>query len=154
MKNTISVLLREWISGKTLATGIRAGIIGAVTDDVFLLIAGAASWPATYQWIASGLVGKVAYSSMGYAALGILMHVLISIAWGLLFSVVSRPLPLLRRRPVWSGIFYGLFVFALMQLVTAAAHLWSAPSGSILAILIISHTLFFGLPIALYVSRD
>src|ERR1700680_702340 len=134
--------------------GIVAGLIAGTTVELFLFATHAAVWPGTYQWIASGLIGKVAFTSASYVWLGLSLHALVSLGWGLIYAALAQRLAILIDRPTISGLLYGLIVFVAMQILTMFSHIWAAPSSpTVLAIYITGHAVFFGLPTALYVAN-
>ena len=70
----------------------------------------------------------------------------------------SRPAAAFRvaalgARPVRSGLAYGVVVYAGMQLLLAVVGAFHAPTPSTLALALVDHTVFFGLPVALVVAR-
>lgn len=132
---------------------IIAGLIAGTTVELFLFITHVASWPATYQWIASGVIGKTAFTSTSYAWLGLSLHGVISIVWASIFVAGAKRLPVLVEMPVLFGLLYGVIVFIGMQIVTMIAKIWAPPSAALLTIFLIDHIVFFGLPVALYVAR-
>jgi hypothetical protein len=139
--------------------GIIAGLGGGVAIDLYLIatvvvISHSATLVEFYQFVASGAIGPAAYheGSAG-ALLGLGVHLIVSIAWGIGFAYLAVQTPQLRSRPIVSGIAFGLLVMVAMQLVEVAANIYRIPDATALINGIIAHTLFFGLPVALVVSR-
>jgi hypothetical protein len=124
------------------AATINAGIRGVSPDRVF-------------HYIASGLIGRDASYNGGAATivLGILLHY--TIAFGVVagFFLLSRNFPVLLRRPVISGMLYGIVVyFAMGYLIVPLSAVPKIPfsfSGMITGIVI--HMFCVGLPAALVV---
>jgi hypothetical protein len=141
------------IGGRGVRAALAAGLVGAVTVEVYLFAVGLASWPGTYQWIASALAGKAAYASMAYAWLGVAIHVGVSVGWALGWAFVGRAWPRLHARPVGWGLAYGLVVLAAMQGVAAASGIWAPPTLTQLAHYVLDHALFFGAPLAIVFGR-
>lgn len=134
--------------------GIVAGLIAGVIVDAFLFATGTLTWPASYNFIASAVAGKAALASTAFVPLGILVHFSISAGWGALFGVSARRFPQSIAHPTIGGIIFGLVVTIGMQLLLAAAGMWHAPhSAGQLIVTLAAHTIFFGVPIAWYVSR-
>jgi asparagine N-glycosylation enzyme membrane subunit Stt3 len=134
--------------------GIAAGLIAGAIADAFLFATGVLSWPQSYEFIASALVGRAALASTAYVPLGIAIHFAISAAWGAAFALTAQRYPQLIGRPIVSGLVFGLVVMIVMQLLLMLNGMWHAPqSGGQLVVSIVSHTAFFGLPIAWYVER-
>jgi hypothetical protein len=81
-----------------------------------------------FRFIASGLIGPAAaQTGSGPVVLGVLLHYFIALAWTAVFFVASEKLLILRRRPVISGLVYGVIVYLFMNLVVLP--LSSIPPG-------------------------
>jgi hypothetical protein len=132
---------------------VTAGLLGGVVVDLFLILVRAVPFPGVYQFIASNLVGPVAFTSSSYIALGLVMHFLISIAFALAYSFVAERARALIEHPTLWGAIFGLAVFAVMQVVLGAAHTAQPPSVKGILIGLVSHIVFFGLPVAWYIAR-
>ena|SRR5450631_819787 len=132
---------------------VTAGLLGGVIVDLFLILARVAPFPGVYQFIASTLVGPVAFTSGSYIALGVVMHFLISISFALAYAFVAERSRALLEQPALWGAIFGLAVYAVMQTVLAVAHAAQPFSLKGLAIGLISHIVFFGLPVAFYIAR-
>lgn len=72
-----------------------------------------------FQYIASGLLGISKAHALGAesVALGVVMHYCIAMSWTVVFYLLSQRFAVLVRRPVISGLIYGLFVYLFMNLV-------------------------------------
>jgi len=139
--------------------GIVAGLVGAVTIDVCLfgaqLLEGApaSAVVATYVFIASAMLGPAAYANPGAAAIGIAMHVAVAIGWALGYVYLVRTQPQLLTRPIISGAAFGLVVWICMQVVLITAGLYHRASDPrALAVQLLAHIVFYGIPVALIVS--
>jgi hypothetical protein len=108
------------------------------------------------QSIASGLLGKAAYSGgLVTAWLGVLLHYAIMSVIALVFVIVSQRLDFLIRRPLLAGAAFGLVVFGVMTYVVvplSASPIKSPPPLRVLEGLLI-HMVCVGLPISLAASR-
>jgi uncharacterized membrane protein YagU involved in acid resistance len=132
------------------------GLAGGALDILFAISFAAYNGiPAMrlLQSVASGLLGKDAYTGgIGSAALGLLLHFAMAMAFAGAFVLASHRLPLLIRRPLIFGGLFGVAVFLFMRLVVLP---WSAfphpvsfkPLATTLDLL--SHVFLFGIPIAL-----
>jgi len=132
---------------------IAAGIIGGIIVDLFLVLTRNAPFPGVYMFISSGLVGAVAFSSPWYIALGILLHLLISIVWAAIYATIF--LRLIPKLPWWgNATIFGVVVMLGMQGVLLGKHLEPAfPAGTALLTNLIAHVVFFAFPVA-YVLRN
>jgi hypothetical protein len=136
-----------------LSRAVTAGFIGGVVVDLFLILTRISPFPGLYQFIASTLVGPVAFTSSAYIALGLVMHFLISIAFALAYSFVADRVHALLEHPTLWGAIFGVAVYAVMQVVLNVAHAAQPLSVEGVVVGLISHIVFFGLPVAWYVAR-
>jgi hypothetical protein len=132
---------------------IIAGFLGGVLVDLFLILIRVAPFPGVYQFIASTLVGPVAFTSSAYIALGLVMHFLISIVFALAYAFIASRSRALLDQPIAWGAIFGLAVYAVMEVVLSLAHAAQPPSVKGVVIGLIAHVVFFGLPVALYIAR-
>lgn len=138
-----------------LATAIAAGTLGGILVDGFLIVANHMNPIQLWQFVASGLVGATAFTAPSYAALGLLMHFAISIAFGIVYVYAATVLPALLRHPTASGLVYGLLVMAFMTAILSIRHLTPATlDARTLIVSLVDHTVFFGLPIAWFTARS
>ena len=139
-----------------IPAGIVAGIIGAVVIDLYLMLTLRVGPAGLFQWVASNFHGEGAAAAMPGAALqGAAVQLVVAIVWGAVYAALAQSgRPALVNRPVMSGLLYGIAVFVIMQAVQVLARHYSPPNlhWGIFAREVIGHALFFGVPIALYVS--
>jgi len=138
--------------------GLIAGTLDITDSLIFNALRGIT--PAmVFRYIASGLIGLSAAVHWGLAAvaMGVVLHYLIALAWAAIFFAASRKFALLIRRPVISGLLYGLGVYLFMNLVllplsnvpnTRHAISLASRINGVLAVVI-----FIGLTISLLVRR-
>jgi hypothetical protein len=108
------------------------------------------------QSIAAGLMGASAFKGgLRTAALGLLLHFLIAFVAAAVYYAASRRLEVLLRRPVLSGLLYGVAVYVVMNhVVVPLSAIGRRPFVPALAVIIVVvHMVCVGLPIALVVSR-
>jgi uncharacterized membrane protein YagU involved in acid resistance len=104
------------------------------------------------QTVASGALGNAAFSGgVSTAALGLALHFALSYLWAAIFLIATWRIPVLARRPLISGIGFGVVVFLTMRLVVLPLSAFPfpvtfKPLGSVLDLL--SHMCLFGFPIA------
>jgi hypothetical protein len=129
---------------RTYGAGLVAGIVAGVAMAMYAMVAG-----ATYQdsgfftplyHIASTFIeptametsmqqamgGDLYYFSAGPAIVGLVVHMMVAIAFGLIFAIVVRSLRLHGAPAPAVGVVYGLAVFAVMSVIVlpAAANLF------------------------------
>ncbi len=129
------------------------------------LIAGALDLTSafiTYGWgvpraIAGGLLGPMAlHGGTGTYVLGVLLHFFIACSAAAVYYAVSRVLGFMTEHAVVCGLFYGIAIFLVMNLVVLPLSALHAKGPYRLAGLIqglLVHMILIGLPIALSVKR-
>ena len=141
---------------------LRIGLVAGTLDitDAFVFNAFRHITPVmVLQYIASGLKGGASFDSgLASVALGVVLHYLIALSWTVIFFMASRRFPILVRRPVVSGLLYGIAVYLCMNIIvlplsrvppsTAAMTLASRING-VLAVMFC-----IGLTISLLVRRE
>ena len=144
-------------SRAALISGVTAGLIGGVTIDAFLIAlrTGIEHQPVLSLWtyIASAALGTNAFSMPAAPLLGFLMHFAISAGWGAGYAYLLPQTPQLLRHPLISGSVYGLIVYIMMQLLLLANGMAQPINQLTLAIGLIAHIVFFGIPVALIAPR-
>jgi len=139
--------------------GLVAGIAGGVLIQLFLFAAQlAGGTPAGklaggFAFIAAALMGPSAYTNPAAVPIGIVLHFCVSIGWALGYVYLVRTQPQLLTRPLISGAGFGLMVYIFMQIVLLTAGEYHRPAPGALATQLIAHIVFFGIPVALIVSR-
>jgi hypothetical protein len=109
--------------------------------------------------IASGLIGEKSFDGgMRTAGLGLALHFLIAFSAAAVFYAASRKLGILTRRPVASGIAYGVAVYVVMQCIVIPLSNYHPVAFSLFntTVAIATHMVCVGLPISLtvyYFSR-
>lgn len=115
-----------------------------------------------FRGIATGLLGReaaITNGGTGVAMLGLALHFFIMLGWTMVFYLASRGAPALIRRPLPSGIAFGVLVYLIMYWVVVPLsrigprpHSFNLSATSDLAAILI-HICLIGLPIALILSR-
>lgn len=108
------------------------------------------------QGIASGLLGAKAFrGGMETAALGLAIHFMIAFCAAGVFYVASRKFGFMLRRPILSGVLYGVAVYVFMYWVVLPLSRDLRPPFSISrsVVAVLTHIVCIGLPISLIVRR-
>lgn len=136
-----------------------AGLIAGITDIssavVHTLILGR-SPAGMLRGIASGILGPDAGNGgWGTAAFGLAIHFLIAYTATTIFYLASRKLKFMVRQPVVSGFLYGILVYLFMYgvVIPLTFHRNPFTSPTAVAISVLIHMFFVGLPIALVIRR-
>ena len=135
----------------SLAVPILVGGLIAGTFDAIAAI-------LTYGWgmargIASGLLGARALTGgAGVWLLGLALHFFIAVSAAAIYCYSSRRLTFLREHFLVCGIFYGIAIYLVMNLVVVPLSAFPFPVGPFTARALyqglLIHMIFIGLPIA------
>ncbi len=138
--------------------GLVAGTLDITENIVFNAFRGITPW-RIFQYIASGLLGRHSFQ-MGWTSvgLGIAIHYAIALGWTGIFYIAATKFVALARRPILSGLVYGVIVYLVMNfLVLPMTAVPPRPTAMTLvnrvnAVLALMFCI--GLPIALLVRRS
>jgi hypothetical protein len=142
-----------------LLAGLAAGIAGGILIGLFLIAAslgGGATFGQLIQtlpWIASVLFGAAILTNPAAPLIGAVMHFCVAIGWALGYVYLIRSQPQLLTKPYISGFCYGLVVYCFMEIVLITAGQYHRPSPPALGAGLLAHTVFYGIPVAVVVSR-
>jgi hypothetical protein len=139
---------------KAVTTGLKAvvftGLIAGTIDITQALVQFGVGVP---YGIAAGLLGPsaVAQGGAGLYALGLVLHYCIATTWAGIYYAASRKLEFLVAHPLVCGLFYGMAVENVMNLVVLPlSALHAAGPYTLHALLdgLITHMITIGLPVA------
>ena len=144
-----------------LKTILLAGLIAGTLDmlaaiTVYSLVMNRITVIRLLQGIARGAFGDSAFDggySMAMAGLG--FHFIIAYAFAIFYFLIFPYISFLKKQRIISGLFYGIFVWCVMNLgVLPLLHIASIPTKWVSIIRGAVILMFFmGLPISLIVSR-
>ena len=88
--------------------GLVAGTLDITENIIFNAFREITPW-RIFQYIASGLLGRQAFQ-MGWTAvgLGVAIHYAIALTWTAIFYIAATRFAMLTRRPILSGLIYGV----------------------------------------------
>jgi len=94
-----------------------AGTLDITENIVFVAFRGITPW-RIFQYITSGLMGVHSFQ-MGWTSvwLGVVIHYAIALTWTAIFYIAATKIVVLTRRPILSGLIYGLVVYVVMNFV-------------------------------------
>jgi hypothetical protein len=156
--------LDEVSAARFTKASVAGAIVGLIAITIYLVVERALAGGLALircllqllQWDASNAYGRAAFSggwTMGL--IGLAMDFFVSLAWGIVFTVLYSGVPSVRRNVIVSGLAFGACVMAVM--IFAIVPIGYAPqmhkTQSNLLNVLIAHTVFFGLPVALTVQR-
>jgi uncharacterized membrane protein YagU involved in acid resistance len=142
--------------GRVLLSGILAGIAGGICIEAFVYLT--STLPAHHSilslWQFEGSVGlgKVAFSSVSYAWIGLVLHFAAAIGWGIGYAYLANTQTAINKQPVVSGFLFGVVVYVVMQVVLYTVQELKIPDPFAIYLGILAATVFFGIPIA-FVAR-
>jgi len=137
-------------SSALLGSAIVAGLGSGVLIDAFLSLVMHRSPVAIWQFVASTIIGPVAFTSPSHAILGFAVHFATSLVWAVIYLYVFGALGQLKNWIV-GGIVWGVVVDAAMNLLLAVKI--GAPFVPAFAQGLLPHIVFYALPIAWYIAR-
>lgn len=137
-------------SNTLVGTAIVAGVIGGILVDTFLALVMHKSPLDIWQFVASTLVGPVAFTTPLYAILGGAMHFTISIVWALIYLYAFGAIGQLKNWIV-GAIVWGIVVDAAMNGLLAIKI--GAPFVPAFTQGLIAHIVFYALPVTWFISR-
>jgi hypothetical protein len=138
---------------RTLPAIFVGGLVAGTFDLILAFISYGARMP---YGIAGGLIGPRNAFQGGVPTyiLGLFLHYFIAISAAAIYYAVSRKLEFLREHPYVCGIYYGIAIFLVMNLVVlplSAIHARGPFSLHGLIHGLLAHMILIGLPIALSV---
>lgn len=139
--------------------GLTVGILDFFDASIFFPLYYGITFARVWQGVSAGLLGREAAVSGGWntVMLGIFLHFVVAFCVATVYYVASRNISLLIRQPIISGLFYGVAVNYVMQLVVIPLSAivsrpgTSEPVASLLNS-IVGHAVVVGLPVALIAS--
>ncbi|MBV8600925.1 MAG: hypothetical protein JO359_05090 [Candidatus Eremiobacteraeota bacterium] len=147
---------------RILRAGVIAGLVGGVLFEAFLIAVLVVAYReplvptivSSFQFVAAGAIGKsTAFTSPAFAWLGAVVHFVVSIGWATGYAYLAQTREQLLSQPLVSGVFFGVIVFAMMQVILLAAGLFASPTSIGLLTQLTAHCVFFGIPVAYVVAR-
>lgn len=143
--------------GALARTAVLAGLAGGGADILAaFVIYRPASPERILQSVASGLLGPASFQG-GWttAGIGLAAHFVLAVIWAAIFVPVAIQAPVFLRRPVLSGLGFGVVVYGVMNAVVvplSAAAPRGAPPVEMIGLGLLAHALF-GIALALVATR-
>ena len=143
--------------GSGARAALFAGLAGGAADILTaFVIYRPASPQLILQSVASGLLGPAAFQGgWGAAAIGLAAHFVLAVIWAVIFILAATQAPVVLRRPVLSGLGFGVVVYGVMNAVVvplSAAPARAAPAAEMIGLGLLAHALF-GLALAFTAAR-
>lgn len=138
--------------------GLAIGVLDFLDASTFFPLYYGITFQRVWWGPASGVLGREAALAGGWntAILGIFLHFVVAYCIGATYCLFARSIPFMVRRPVISGIVFGVAANYVMQCVViplsarggSPAAIFNEPLGPLLNS-IIGHAFLVGLPVAL-----
>jgi hypothetical protein len=144
-----------------LGGGLLAGILDHADATIHFTLMMGIPQSAMFHYIASGLIGMKASMRLGPVGvlLGVLLHFTIAIGAAAVYYLAALKLPILIRRPFFSGTIFGLGLYIFMTyIVVPLSAVPKNPHQTFswieLASGLFAHIVLIGIPIALIAQRS
>lgn len=137
---------------------LLAGLAGGAADILTAFVIYRPAPPMRIlQSVASGLLGAEAFSG-GWttAAIGLAAHFVLAVIFAAIFVAAALQAPVALRRPVLSGLLFGVTVYGVMNAIVVPLSLSpprpAPPPADIIALGLMAHV-FFGVALSLTAAR-
>jgi len=116
--STISITPRKSAVKTVLIAGLVAGVLDGLAAVIQTYIAVGRGPQVVFKFIASGVFGREAFAGGTIMVFwGVIFHMMIATGWALLLFLIYPKLIILLKNKYLIGIFYGAFVWVMMNLV-------------------------------------
>lgn len=135
--------------------GLAIGVLDFLDATIFFGLYSGAPFQRVWQGVSAGVLGAEAARSGGWnsALLGILLHFVVALCIAIVYYFAARNISFLIRRPVLSGLIFGVIAHFVMKFVViplsaigGGISSWTLPN---FLNSVIGHALLVGLPVAL-----
>jgi hypothetical protein len=142
--------------------GLAAGVLDILDAFIFFGLRSGARPMAILHSIAAGVLGRDAARAGGMptAALGFLLHFMNAFIIAAIYVIVSRFMPVLRKRWVICGLAYGIVAYFVMNSVVVPLSNagpgrigFTLPATAVFINGLAIHAFGVGLPIAYFASK-
>lgn len=135
-----------------VAGGVLAALLDLIDPVLFFHFRNGIAPIRVPQSIASGLVGRAAFTGgTRTALLGLGLHLLIAMVWASAFVFSARVIPFLTWHPIRSGLLYGAIVYLVMNYAVLPLSRVALSRPTLLVVIngVLAMLLLVGLPISL-----
>ncbi len=139
-----------------LKAGLLAGALDGLAAVTYSYLMAGTSPVRVFQFIASGVWGKEAFSGgLLIAVCGLLFHFVIAFSWTTLFFFAYPKIPMLSKNKYLSGLSYGVLIWLVMNLAVLPLSNVSQGSFTLRGVSVGVLFLMFcvGLPVSLIVHK-
>jgi hypothetical protein len=137
-----------------LLGGLAVGVLDFLDASIFFTLYYDIPLQRVWHGVAAGIYGRDAARAGGWntALVGILLHFVVAFGVATVYYFASRNIPLMIRRPIITGLIYGVLVHFVMQYVVIPLSAIGTPAPITLwpfVNSVVGHALLVGLPVAL-----
>jgi hypothetical protein len=136
---------------------LAIGVGGLVAGAIDLTVAYISFGVGVPRAIAGGLLGRSAFQGgPGVYALGVFLHFFIAVSAAAVFYAASRVLVFMRRNSIVSGLFFGMGLYLVMNLIVlplSALHVTHPIALHDMIQGLLVHMILIGLPISFSIRR-
>lgn len=141
-----------------LLSGLLIGLLDGTAACISAFASRGTSPVVVFQYVASGVFGREAFSGgLSIAAMGLLFHFIIALSWTALFFLLYPRADFLSRNKILAGMAYGLFVWLFMSYIVVPLSnvppRTGPPAVSAIITGILIHMFVIGVPISLLARR-
>ena len=135
---------------------LAAGLVAGITATFFACLA---EWRAggppsdAFTYFATIVAGDQAVGASWAVPLGVVAVLAAAVAWAFGYLYAAGRQPQLVRRPLLSGIGFGVIVWLMMLALTVLVGKFHPPTIYSFDRDIVGFTVFFGIPLAFVVAR-
>ncbi|HYC98102.1 hypothetical protein [Brevundimonas sp.] len=143
--------------GALARAAVLAGLAGGAADILTAFVIYRPATPVVIlQAVGSGVLGAEAFSGgVGAAAFGLAAHFLIAIIFAAIFVAAAVQAPVALRRPVLSGLLFGVVVYGVMNAIVVPLSMSPerpTPPDHMIGLGLMAHA-FFGLALSFVAAR-
>lgn len=108
--------LITWV--RILCLGLLVGTLDICTAMANYYISTGENPVMVFKYISSGIVGMEAFSGdTGIVVMGLLLHYVVALLFTAFFFILSHNIKSLSKHKFFTGIIYGIFIWAVMNLL-------------------------------------
>ncbi|MDI1325676.1 MAG: hypothetical protein PSV23_02645 [Brevundimonas sp.] len=140
-----------------VSAAVLAGLAGGAADILTAFVIYRPAPPMRIlQAVGSGLLGTASFQhGPGSAAVGLIAHFVIAIIFAAIFVAAALQAPVALRKPVLSGLLYGVVVYGVMNAIVVPLSMAAertTPPDHMTALGLMAHA-FFGVALSLVAAR-
>ena len=125
-----------------ITAALAAGAIAGIVMELVL-----------YAGRLGGIPAQAVLGGPAWSAGGIALQLAIAIAWAYGYVSLARSQPQITRRPLISGVAFGIVVYTFMQILVIIDGGYHRPSGPTTMLTLAAYIVFYGVTVGAIVAR-